>query len=92
MTFRTSGRSNLVTLPGRKSPVRLLAALSDHGSGMGRNRTPVGRPVFKTGERRQTSLVGSTPTLFRHQGPATSTMVMPPLPPSIPTNLRTGTR
>ena len=30
-----------------------------------RNRTPVGRPDFKSGERRQTSLVGSTPTLFR---------------------------
>ena len=30
------------------------------------NRTLVGRPVFKTGEGRQTSLVGSTPTLFRH--------------------------
>ena len=29
------------------------------------NRSPVGRPVFKTGEGRQTSLVGSTPTLFR---------------------------
>ena len=29
------------------------------------NRTPVGRPVFKTGEGRWTSLVGSTPTLFR---------------------------
>jgi hypothetical protein len=32
-----------------------------------RNRIPVGRPVFKTGEGRQTSLVGSTPTLFRQQ-------------------------
>jgi hypothetical protein len=31
-----------------------------------KNRTLVGRPVFKTGEGRQTSLVGSTPTLFRH--------------------------
>ena len=30
------------------------------------DRTPVGRPVFKTGEGRTTSLVGSTPTLFRH--------------------------
>ena len=30
------------------------------------NRTPVGRPDFKSGEGRQTSLVGSTPTLFRH--------------------------
>ncbi len=29
------------------------------------NRTPVGRPDFKSGERRSTSLVGSTPTLFR---------------------------
>ena len=29
------------------------------------DRTPVGRPVFKTGEGRTTSLVGSTPTLFR---------------------------
>ena len=29
------------------------------------NRSPVGRPVFKTGEGRETSLVGSTPTLFR---------------------------
>ena len=28
-------------------------------------RNPVGRPDFKSGERRQTSLVGSTPTLFR---------------------------
>ena len=28
-------------------------------------RTPVGRPDFNSGERRQTSLVGSTPTLFR---------------------------
>ena len=33
---------------------------------MEKNRTLVGRPVFKTGEGRQTSLVGSTPTLFRH--------------------------
>ena len=32
---------------------------------MEENRTPVGRPVFKTGEGRWTSLVGSTPTLFR---------------------------
>ena len=32
------------------------------------NRSPVGRPVFKTGEGRQTSLVGSTPTLFRQSG------------------------
>jgi len=30
------------------------------------DRTPVGRPVFKSGEGRTTSLVGSTPTLFRH--------------------------
>ena len=29
-------------------------------------RTPVGRPDFKFGEGRTTSLVGSTPTLFRH--------------------------
>ena len=28
-------------------------------------RTPVGRSDFKSGEGRQTSLVGSTPTLFR---------------------------
>ena len=28
-------------------------------------RTPVGRPDFKPGERRETFLVGSTPTLFR---------------------------
>ena len=33
--------------------------------GMEENRTPVGRPDFKSGERRKTSLVGSTPTLFR---------------------------
>lgn len=32
---------------------------------MEKNRTPVGRPDFKPGERRWTSLVGSTPTLFR---------------------------
>ena len=32
---------------------------------MEENRTPVGRPDFKSGERRKTSLVGSTPTLFR---------------------------
>ncbi len=31
------------------------------------DRTPVGRPDFKFGEGRTTSLVGSTPTLFRHQ-------------------------
>ena len=31
-----------------------------------KDRTAVGRPVFKTGEGRTTSLVGSTPTLFRH--------------------------
>jgi hypothetical protein len=30
-------------------------------------RTPVGRPDFKSDERRQTLLVGSTPTLFRHK-------------------------
>lgn len=30
------------------------------------DRTPVGRPNFKSGEGRTTSLVGSTPTLFRH--------------------------
>lgn|GEM_PF-2138381 len=36
---------------------------------MEENRTPVGRPVFKTGEGRQTSLVGSTPTLFRQLKP-----------------------
>ena len=35
-----------------------------------RNRTPVGRPDFKSGEGRQTSLVGSTPTLFRQAKPA----------------------
>src|SRR5438128_7923025 len=29
-------------------------------------RTPVGRLDFKSSEGRQTSLVGSTPTLFRH--------------------------
>ena len=29
------------------------------------DRTPVGRPDFKSGEGRTTSLVGSTPTLFR---------------------------
>lgn len=29
------------------------------------DRTPVGRPAFKSGEGRTTSLVGSTPTLFR---------------------------
>ena len=33
---------------------------------MEKKRTLVGRPDFKSGERRQTSLVGSTPTLFRH--------------------------
>ncbi len=32
----------------------------------GKDRTLVGRPVFKTGGGRQTSLVGSIPTLFRH--------------------------
>ncbi len=32
---------------------------------MEEDRTPVGRPGFKPGEGRQTSLVGSTPTLFR---------------------------
>jgi hypothetical protein len=36
------------------------------------NRTPVGRPDFKSGERRSTSLVGSTPTLFRQRDPALS--------------------
>lgn len=34
---------------------------------MEEHRTPVGRSDFKSGERRQTSLVGSTPTLFRQQ-------------------------
>ncbi len=29
------------------------------------DRTPVGRPDFKSGEMRTTCLVGSTPTLFR---------------------------
>lgn len=33
----------------------------------GKDRTLVGRPVFKTGGGRQTSLVGSIPTLFRQQ-------------------------
>ena len=33
---------------------------------MEEKRTPVGRPDFKSDERRQTLLVGSTPTLFRH--------------------------
>lgn len=33
---------------------------------MEEKRTPVGRPDFKSGERRETSLVGPTPTLFRH--------------------------
>jgi hypothetical protein len=32
-------------------------------------RTPVGRTDFKSDEGRQTSLVGSTPTLFRHDRP-----------------------
>lgn len=32
----------------------------------GEKRTPVGRSDFKSDERRQTSLVGSTPALFRH--------------------------
>lgn len=32
---------------------------------MEEHRTPVGRTDFKSDERRQTSLVGSTPTLFR---------------------------
>ena len=32
---------------------------------IGKDRTLVGRPVFKTGGGRQTSLVGSIPTLFR---------------------------
>ena len=31
------------------------------------DRTPVGRPDFKSDEGRTTSLVGSTPTLFRHR-------------------------
>ncbi len=35
--------------------------------GMEKKRTPVGRPDFKSGGRRQTSPVGSTPTLFRHK-------------------------
>ena len=30
------------------------------------DRTPAGRLDFKSGEGRTTSLVGSTPTLFRH--------------------------
>lgn len=33
---------------------------------MEEDRTPVGRLDFKSGEGRTTSLVGSTPTLFRH--------------------------
>jgi len=33
----------------------------------GKDRTLVGRPVFKTGGGRQTSLVGSIPTLFRQR-------------------------
>jgi hypothetical protein len=33
---------------------------------MEEDRTPVGRPDFKSGEARVTCLVGSTPTLFRH--------------------------
>jgi hypothetical protein len=33
---------------------------------MEEDRTPVGRPDFKSGEGRLTCLVGSTPTLFRH--------------------------
>jgi type II secretory pathway pseudopilin PulG len=38
-------------------------------------RSPVGRPVFKTGKGRQRFLVGSTPTLFRHLLPSTLTVV-----------------
>ena len=57
------------------------------------DRTPVGRPDFKSGEGRWTSLVGSTPTLFRqnlpqrarsffeHTAPArTRTPTRPPIP------------
>ncbi len=44
----------------------------------------MGRPGFKPGEGRQTSLVGSTPTLFRHFGPART------LSQEIPQRLRVG--
>ncbi len=49
---------------------------------MEEDRTPVGRPGFKPGEGRQTSLVGSTPTLFRHaanrrQPPSAYSAAMP---------------
>ena len=39
---------------------------SEEGHKEEENRTLVGRPDFKSGEGRTTSLVGSTPTLFRH--------------------------
>jgi len=47
------------------------------------DRTPVGRPVFKSGEGRTTSLVGSTPTLFRH-------ISMPRQNPGVPSRHRAG--
>ena len=36
----------------------------------------MGRPDFKPGERRSTSLVGSTPTLFRQRDPALSMRIV----------------
>jgi len=36
---------------------------------MEEDRTPVGRLDFKSSEGRTTSLVGSTPTLFRQSSP-----------------------
>ena len=43
-----------------------LAGIIPKNCGMEEDRTPVGRPDFKSGEARATCLVGSTPTLFRH--------------------------
>jgi hypothetical protein len=47
-------------------PIRRLWVLFLLNCGMEEDRTPVGRPDFKSGEARATCLVGSTPTLFRH--------------------------
>ncbi len=44
------------------------------------DRLPVGRPDFKSGEGRSTSLVGSTPTLFRQP----SRRAGPSLPGPVP--------
>ena len=51
------------SMPGEDAQLKPASAVKTNGAGL---PSPVGRPDFKSGERRQTSQVSSTPTLFRH--------------------------